>query len=79
MVDVENYTAGTPGEESGTPERLEVCPRCGRTGVEREMPQGRLFIHVEALEMMSDGLLVSPTDFCPASPLPFALSHPDFI
>ena len=79
MIEVENYTAWTVGGPVGAPERLEVCARCGRTGIERETPEGRLCVHAESLEMMSDGLLVSPVDFCPVTRLPFAISHPDFI
>ncbi|HTS02082.1 MAG TPA: hypothetical protein VMN04_06135 [Thermoanaerobaculia bacterium] len=76
MLQVETYTARSPGDAD---ERIEVCPRCGRTGIERETPEGRLCVHAESLEMLSDGLLVEPVDFCPVALLPFALSHPDFI
>ncbi len=79
MVEVENYTVWTAGAPAGAPERLGVCARCGRPGVERETPEGRVCVHAESLEMMSDGLLVSPVDFCPVEPLPFAVSHPDYI
>lgn len=76
MVQVETYTARSPGDLDGL---VEVCPRCGRSGVERETAEGRVCVHSEKLEMMPDGLLVAPVDFCPVDLLPFALSHRDFI
>ncbi len=76
MVQVESYTARSPGDLDG---RVEVCPRCGRSGVERDTAEGRVCVHAEKLEMMPDGLLVAPVDFCPVELLPFAISHPDFI
>jgi hypothetical protein len=76
MVQVETYTARSPGDLDG---RVEVCSRCGRSGVERDTAEGRVCVHAEKLEMMPDGLLVAPVDFCPVGLLPFALSHPDYI
>jgi hypothetical protein len=76
MLQVESYTARVPGDLD---ERIEICPRCGRSGVEREAAEGRLCVHAESLEMLSDGILVAPVDFCPVALLPFALSNPDFI
>ncbi len=77
MVQVESYTSRTFDDPA---DRFGVCPRCGRTGVERETAEGRVCVHAESLEMMSDGILVAPVDFCPvALLLPFFPSHPDYI
>ena len=76
MVQVESYTAREPGDMDG---RIEVCSRCGRSGLERDTAHGRVCVHAEKLEMLPDGLLVDPVDFCSIPLLSFSLSHPDFI
>ncbi|HVO49634.1 MAG TPA: hypothetical protein VMV60_01455 [Thermoanaerobaculia bacterium] len=77
MVQVETYTARNFDDPA---DRFGVCPRCGRTGVERETAEGRVCVHAESLEMMSDGILVAPVDFCPVVLLlPFFPSHPAYI
>jgi hypothetical protein len=77
MVQVESYTAKAPGIPF---DRIEVCPRCGRTGIERNLAEGRVCVHAESLEMMPDGLLIAPVDFCPIGLLsPSASLNPAFI
>ena len=70
MLEVENYKAFVPGAVFEPAERVDACSRCGRSGVERRTQDGLVCVHEETLEMMSDGLLVTPVDACLLEPLP---------
>ena len=66
MPVLEDFTVLARGAEAVSEGRVERCPRCGRNGV-REPVDGRMkFLHAQAFELMSDGLLVTPEDCCPS-------------
>jgi len=79
MPEVENYKELSPGAVLPSEDRIAFCARCGRPGIERLTQDGAIWVHAESLEMLPDGLLVEPVDYCLTGPLPFAVSHPDFI
>lgn len=79
MAHFETFTNQTPGTAPDTEGRVEICPRCGRPGVERRIAAGRVFVHTEASEILSDGLLTVPVESCPLGPLPFDVRDPDVI
>ena len=79
MLEVENYKTLSPGALLPSEGRVAFCVRCGRPGIERHTQDGLICVHAESLEMLPDGLLVEPVDYCSAAPLPFAISHPEFI
>lgn len=66
MISLEDFTTFPPGTD--VPEGvLAICPRCGRAGAERSAGRGdrdRVVTHVQASELLPDGLLVSPVDRC---------------
>jgi len=44
---------------------ISLCPRCGRSGILEPLADGvREFVHVETEEVMGDGMLVEPIDWC---------------
>ena len=79
MLQAESYKEWAPGAAFDPEGEVETCFRCGRPGVRRWREDGLVCIHEEILEMMSDGLLVTPVDACALEPLPFAISHPEHI
>ena len=80
MAHTDVFTDRTPGEAFSSDENVvELCPRCGRPGVERETEDGRVCVHAETTEIHSDGLLTVPVESCPLGPLPFAVNHPEVI
>jgi hypothetical protein len=79
MAHVETFTDKAPGAIDGLGGRIQVCPRCGRAGIERHTAEGRAFVHAEFSELLSDGLITVPVEACPLDPLPFDVHHPDVI
>jgi hypothetical protein len=79
MAHVETFTDKALGAVDGLGGQIQVCPRCGRTGVERHTAEGRTFVHAEFSELLSDGLVTVPVEACPLDPLPFDVRHPDVI
>ena len=79
MATIERYTNRALGAIDGLGSRIRLCPRCGRAGVERHTAGGRIFVHAESSELLSDGLLVVPLEACPLDTLPFDVSHPHII
>jgi hypothetical protein len=63
MVLLEDFTGFAAG--SDCPDgRVSRCPKCGRNGVEHDEPDGLFCIHVQASEVLSDGMLTEPRDCC---------------
>lgn len=79
MAQVETFTDKEPGEVDGLGSPVELCPRCGRPGVERVTVEGRACVHAETSEILSDGLVTIPVEVCPLDPLPFAVRQPNVI
>lgn len=67
MVTVEDFTRLAVGSDVPLEGRVCACPRCGRNGVPHEEPD-RLFVHVQATEVLSDGMLTEPRDCCRVFP-----------
>ncbi len=79
MVLLETFTDQAPGSLQGPEAVIELCPRCGRPGVERRSAEGRVCVHAETSELLADGLLTMPVESCPLGPLPFDVHDPDVI
>jgi hypothetical protein len=79
MAHVETFTDQPPCEAPSVDSVVELCPRCGRPGVERRTAEGRSCVHAETTEVHSDGVLTVPVESCPLDPLPFDVRHPDVI
>ena len=80
MANLEVFTDRVPGEAFSSDESVvELCPRCGRPGVERQTEEGRVCVHAETTVIQSDGMLTVPVESCPLGPLPFAVEHPEVI
>ena len=62
---VEDFTSLQRGFEVPLEGRVEVCPRCGRNGIE-EHPQcgDPYFLHIQASSLLSDGMICEPIDRC---------------
>jgi hypothetical protein len=66
MRTVENYTNASVGSTLPYDVTIAVCPSCGRTGVLEYLANGAAaFVHAESEEVMGDGMLVEPIDYCP--------------
>lgn len=79
MILLETFTDQMPGAFPGLEAVIEICPRCGRTGIERRTADSRIFVHAETSELLADGLLTVPVESCPLGPLPFDVRDPDVI
>ena len=79
MILLETYTDQTPGAFPGLEAVVELCPRCGRPGVERRTAEGRICVHTETSQLLADGLLTVPIECCPLEALPFDVNRPDAI
>jgi hypothetical protein len=64
LVIVEDFTALSVGSDVPCEGPVEACPRCGRSGVHHEEPDGTSYVHVQATKVLSDGMLVEPRDCC---------------
>ena len=76
MVLLETFTDQAPGSLHSPEAVIELCPRCGRPGVERRIAEGRIFVHAETSQLLADGLLTVPVESCPLGPLPFEVHDP---
>jgi hypothetical protein len=79
MVLLETFTGRAPDSSPGRDTVIELCPRCGRPGVERRTAEGRSCVHSETSELLADGLLTVPVESCPLGPLPFDVRDRDVI
>jgi hypothetical protein len=65
MINVEDFTSLEPGLLVPLQGRVEVCPRCGRTGFqERPECAAPYFLHAQSTAMLADGMLTEPLDCC---------------
>lgn len=64
MVMLEDFTALSRGRDVPLEGRVDRCPACGRNGVEHAEPDSHFFVHVQASELLSDGMLTEPRDCC---------------
>ena len=64
MVTVDDFTAVSAGRELPLEGRVVECPECGRNGVPHAEPDGTFFVHVQASELLADGMLTEPRDCC---------------
>jgi hypothetical protein len=60
MISLEDFTALVDGGEVPLEGRVEICPRCSRSGIQRRTT----FVHVQTTEIMGDGMLTVPRDCC---------------
>ena len=72
MVTLQDFTALSAGREVPLEGRVDRCPRCGRNGIEHAEPERLLFVHVQATDLQSDGMLTEPRDCCRVTPAPAA-------
>ena len=62
---VEDFTSLQRGFEVPQEGRVEVCPRCGRNGIEEHPLCGSpYFLHVLGSSLLSDGMICEPIDRC---------------
>ena len=64
MVTLQDFTAFSAGREVPLEGRVDRCPRCGRNGIEHCEPERLFFVHVQATDLQSDGMLTEPRDCC---------------
>jgi hypothetical protein len=66
---VEDFTSLRRGFVVPLEGRIDVCPRCGRNGIE-EHPQcgDPYFLHVQASDLLSDGMRTELLDRCQLKP-----------
>lgn len=65
MIAVEDFTKLAEGTDVALEGRVGRCPRCGRSGIEHRGERGiDAFVHMQKSQILSDGLLVEPTDCC---------------
>lgn len=69
MIRVEDFTQVPEGRFVPTEGRVERCPRCGRNGIE-EHPSTNppYFLHVQASEILPDGMRDETLDCCSLTP-----------
>lgn len=63
MVELEDFTAFAVGSD-GPEGRVGCCPECGRNGVRHQELDGTFYVHTQASEVLSDGMLTEPRDCC---------------
>ena len=65
MRTFDDFTSGAVGSRVPMEGLISVCPRCGRSGIIEPLADGaREFVHVQIEEVMGDGMLVEPIDWC---------------
>jgi hypothetical protein len=69
MIRVEDFTQAPEGRFVPTEGLVERCPRCGRNGIE-EHPSTTppYFLHVQASEILPDGMRDETLDCCSLTP-----------
>jgi hypothetical protein len=68
VVTLQDFTALSAGSDVPLEGSVCECPGCGRNGVRQAEPDGVLYVHVEASEILSDGMLIEPRDCCRIAP-----------
>jgi hypothetical protein len=64
MVTLEDFTSLSEGSDVPLEGRVGHCPECERNGVAHAEPDGTFYVHVQASEVLSDGMLTEPRDCC---------------
>ena len=65
MLSVEDFTSLPKGFVVPQEGRVDICPQCGRRGVEERPACGApFFLHRQVLDVRGDGMLVEPLDRC---------------
>jgi hypothetical protein len=65
MRTIEDFTAVPAGRSLPCEGRVDVCPICGRRGIEEHPEAERpYFLHVQTHEVLCDGMLTEPSDRC---------------
>lgn len=64
MIALEDFTGLPPGSDVPLEGRVKPCPECGRNGVPHDEPDVFFYVHVQASEVLSDGMLTEPRDCC---------------
>ncbi|HKD12696.1 MAG TPA: hypothetical protein VKE50_11500 [Thermoanaerobaculia bacterium] len=66
MLSLEDFTTLPHGFRVPQEGLVEVCPRCGRNGVEEHPSCGGrpYFLHRQAVDVRGDGMLIEPLDSC---------------
>lgn len=69
MVVIQDFTKLAEGVTVPSEGKVALCPRCGRTGVERRRKSEDviLFLHVQTSRLFGDGMLTEPQDCCSVS------------
>jgi hypothetical protein len=69
MIRVEDFTELPVGLMVPMEGKVERCPRCGRNGIE-EHPSADIpfFLHVQASEILPDGMRDEALDCCSLAP-----------
>lgn len=65
MISVDDFTFFPFGFEVPLEGRIEICPTCGRNGIEEHPACGQPhFLHRQITETFGDGMRTDPTDCC---------------
>jgi hypothetical protein len=65
MIRVEDFTQLPEGRFVPIEGRVQKCPRCGRNGIEeRPLASSAYFLHVQASEILPDGMIDEAIDCC---------------
>lgn len=65
MLNVEDFTVLRRGFEVALEGRIEICPLCGRNGIEERPECGvPYFLHVQSSDVFGDGMRVEALDSC---------------
>lgn len=63
---IEDFTSAPRGLLVPLEGRVDLCPRCGRNGIEEHPECGRAyFLHLQATDVRGDGMLAELLDCCP--------------
>ena len=70
MITVEDFTSLPRGLMVPLEGLVDACPRCGRNGIRECSECGNpYFLHRQSSEILCDGMLTQPDDFCPLGPM----------
>jgi hypothetical protein len=71
MIRVEDFTQLPQGRIVPMEGWVQRCPRCGRNGIEEHpTASAPYFLHVQASELLPDGMRDEPLDCCALGPPP---------
>lgn len=65
MIVLEDFTQVRVGRDIPAEGHVRRCPRCGRAGIEqRSGGESSIFVHAQTSEVLGDGMLIEPRDYC---------------